>query len=128
MEYSEVTIHSEEATNPKSIPNPSTLKAMAMLGRICQSVYSIVDPASTVGSMETTRLNLIMPTMKVTPSLKLGDLPSKAIGNTARRETRAAKTGVKLVMVEDMLAANDSKIDFRYEVGNNSDHIPVIET
>ena len=127
IEYNEVTIQRDEATKPNSIPRPSTLNAIAILGRICQSVYSMVVPASTVGSMETTRLNLMMPAIKVAPSLRLGERPRRAIGSTAKRDTRAANTGVKLVMVEDMLAADGSKIELGIEIGNDGYDVPVVE-
>ena len=127
IEYNDVTIHKEEATIPKSIPSPSTRKAISILGRIRQSVYSIVEPAKMVGSIESTRPNLMMPARKVAPSLRLGLRPSNAIGSTATRETIAARTGVKLVIEEDMLAADDSKVELRNEIGNDGYDVPVVE-
>ena len=71
----------------------------------------MVEPASTDGNMETTRPNFMMPAMKVAPSRRFGERPKRVIGSTAIRDTRAANTGVKLVIVEDMLAADDSKVE-----------------
>ena len=87
----------------------------------------MVVPASTEGSMETTRQNLMMPAMKVAPSRRFGERPKRAIGSTATRDTRAAKTGVKLFMVEDMLAADGSKIDLGNEIGDDGYDVPVVE-
>ena len=45
----------------------------------------------------------------------------------AIRDTRAANTGVKLVIVEDMLAADDSKVELGNEIGNDCYDVPVVE-
>jgi len=69
----------------------------------------------------------MMPARKVAPSLKFGERPSKTIGSTATKDTMAARTGVKLVMEEGMLAAYSSEIKWGNKVGNDGDNVLVVE-
>ena len=101
---------------------------MARLGTISQTVNSMVEPAKMVGSMDTTSPNLINAARKVVPSRKFGFLPSSTMGSTAKRETRLANTGVKLVMEEGMLNNDGSNVKLGDEVGYDRDYFLIVES
>ena len=97
-------IQSDEATRPKIIPRASTRNAMARLGTISHRVYSMVEPAITVGSIEAMSPNFTIPATKLAPSRRLARPPSRIMGMTARRETRLARTGVMLMMAGGVIS------------------------
>ncbi len=101
---------------------------MARLGTIFQTVNSIVEPAKMVGSMDTTSPNLINAARKVAPSRKFGLLPSSTMGSTAKRETRVANTGVKLVREEGILENDGSNVELGDEVGYDLDYFLIKES
>jgi len=101
---------------------------MARLGTISQTVNSMVEPAKMVGSMDTTNPNLMNAARKVAPSRKFGFLPRSTMGSTAKRETRLANTGVKLVMEEGMLKNGGSNVKLGDEVGYDGDDFLIVES
>jgi hypothetical protein len=88
-------IHKNEAPRAKSSPIASTLNFKEIPGSIEKTSNSKIFPETTSGTIDKTKINLIIPAKTDQNSLKLGFLsPVAMIKGIAKRETSTQSKGV----------------------------------